>query len=208
MRGTSARVGIALASCVVAPRPAFSQSGVEGVVYVRNAHSAGAVVYVITDSAHPPIVPSEPVVIDQRNLHFLPDILPVLPGQAVAFRNSDPLLHNVFSPDTLGEAFDLGTYPEGEWRMHTFQRPGAHVILCHIHPEMEAHVVVIPTRHYGVVDAGGRFRIENVPPGTYPLHVWHRRAEPFQRTVRITAYNTLWLEIQLERRGARARHRR
>ncbi len=198
----SAGIGAALVACVAAPGLALGQAGtVEGMVYLRNARSADAVVYMIIDSTPRP--PAAPVMIDQRNLHFVPRVLPVLPGQAVMFRNSDPLLHNVFGPDTLGEAFNLGTYPEGESRVHRFQRLGAHVILCHIHPEMEAYVVVIPTRYYGVVDAEGAFRIENLPLGTYPLHVWHPRAEPFQRTVRIRGDNTLKLEIQLERRGTR-----
>lgn len=204
MRLSSACIGGLLAVCIAAPASASGQSStVEGVVYVRNAPSVGAVIYLIPDSGPPPAPSPEPVVIDQRNLHFVPHILPVAPGQAVAFRNSDPLLHNVFSPGFRGEPFDLGTYPEGEWRIHTFRQPGPHTILCHVHPEMEAYVMVIPTRHYDVADAEGRFRIEDVPRGDYTLHAWHPRAAPAQRIIRNVLNRPLRLEIQLERRGRR-----
>lgn len=191
-----------MAAAALAP----GQSGtVEGIVHVRNARSEGAVLYLLTPNRTDlPTPPAEPALIDQRNIRFVPRVLAVLPGQAVAFRNSDRILHNVFSPDTLGEGFDLGTYPEGEWRIRTFERAGAHVVLCHIHPEMEAYVIVIPTRHFGVADRDGHFRIEGVPPSAYTLHVWHRQAQPFRREITIGANDTLRLEIQLERRGRAA----
>jgi hypothetical protein len=138
--------------------------------------------------------------LDQRNLHFVPHTLVVLPGQEITFRNSDPLLHNVFSPDVQGEKFNLGTYPAGESRSHTFQRVGAHVILCHIHPEMAAYVFVTETRYHAVVDEMGRFRIDSIPPGDYTLHAWHPRAIAYEQLTRIRAKNTLQLEIQLQRR--------
>lgn len=196
---------LGLAIWVASPALALSQSGtVEGIVHVRNARSEDAVVYLLTpNSAGLPTPPAEPVLIDQRNIRFIPRVLPVLPGQAVAFRNSDPILHNVFGTDTLGEGFDLGTYPEGEWRVHRFHRAGAHVVLCHIHPEMEAYVIVIPTRHFAVADREGRFRIESIPPSAYTLHVWHRQAQPSRREVTIGANDTLRLEILLERRRGR-----
>ncbi|HSR43542.1 MAG TPA: carboxypeptidase regulatory-like domain-containing protein, partial [Longimicrobiales bacterium] len=59
-------------------------------------------------------------------------------------------------------------------RSHTFTEPGPHVILCHVHPEMAAYVVVVDTPHHGVTDREGRFRIEEVPTGTYRLGVWQR----------------------------------
>ena len=174
--------------------------GVSGVVRVPNAPSRGAVVYLVPLSSEPLAPETEPVLLDQRNLHFIPHTLVVLPGQEITFRNSDPLLHNVFSPDILGEKFNLGTYPAGESRSYTFQRSGAHVILCHIHPEMAAYVFVIETRYHAVVDGMGRFRIDGIPPGDYMLHAWHPRAIAYEQLTRISAKNTLHLEIQLQHR--------
>lgn len=207
MRRRAIGARLAAAACLVASGQVPAQEGtVTGVVYVHNAPAEGAVVYLLADEAPPP-VPASPVVMDQRRLRFVPAALPVLPGRTVAFRNSDPLLHNIFSPDTLGDAFDLGTYPEGESRSHTFRRPGAHLILCHIHPEMEGYVFVLSTSHHSVTDADGRFTLEDVPPGTHLLHAWHRRAEANRRTITVGPHQLLRLELHLARRGETPRRR-
>ncbi len=196
-----------LAALLVGPGGLCGQGGaVSGLVRVSNALSRGAVVYLISESANPLPPAAEAVLLDQRNLSFVPRTLLVPPGQEVAFRNSDPLLHNVFSPDYQGEDFNLGTYPSGESRTHVFKRPGTHVILCHIHPEMEAYVFVNPARFHSVVDDDGLFLIENIPEGEYTLHVWHPRAVAYRRAVRIGANNWLRLDIQLERRRAGGRN--
>jgi len=190
-----------LATLLAWPGVGLCQVGaVSGVVRVSDAPSRGAVVYLVPLYSEPLAPESEQVLLDQRNLHFVPHTLVVLPGQEVSFRNSDPLLHNVFSPDMLGEEFNLGTYPAGESRSYTFQRSGAHVILCHIHPEMAAYVFVIETRYHAVVDGMGRFRIDSIPSGDYMLHAWHPRAIAYEQLTRISAKNTLHLEIQLQRR--------
>jgi plastocyanin len=190
-----------LVTLLASPGAALCQVGVvSGVVRVPNAPSRGAVVYLVPLSSEPLAPVTEPMLLDQRNLHFIPHTLVVVPGQEIRFRNSDPLLHNVFSPDMEGEEFDLGTYPAGESRSHTFQRSGAHVILCHIHPEMAAYVFVTGTRYHAVVDAGGRFLIDSIPPGAYTLRAWHPRAVAYEQLTRISARNTLHLEIQLQRR--------
>lgn len=205
MRLFAACVGANLVVALGCPAPALGQGAiVSGIVHVRETPPRGAVVYLIPEEATPLVPDAEPVLLDQRDLQFIPHTLVVVPGQAVAFRNSDPLLHNVFSPHSVGEEFNLGTYPSGESRIQVFQRPGPHVILCHIHPEMEAYIFVAPTRYHAVVDEEGRFRIEDLPPGDYTLHAWHPRAAPYQRTTRLRDKNVLDLEIQLERRRARA----
>jgi len=191
------------------PNLAIGQgNAVTGNVFLHGVPADGAVVYLNHGSVLLDTTTSEPFVVDQRSLRFVPQILSVLSGQEVQFRNSDPLFHNVFSPDTLGEDFNLGTYPAGQWRSHRFRRPGVHPILCHVHPEMEAYVVVVTTPYHGVSDATGRFRVENLPSGTYALEVWHSRAAPYRRTVTVRENDDLRLEIRLDGRRSALRARR
>lgn len=172
---------------------------VRGVVRGPAGPADDAVVYLVPEGAAPPPAPGTAVAeIDQRRLRFVPRVLAVSPGTSVAFRNSDPLLHNIFSPDPR-EPFDLGTYPQGESRAHRFEHPGPHVILCNIHPEMEAWVFVAPTPYHAVTDSAGGFRIGDLPPGDYALHVWRRHAAPYSREVTVTAADSLTTEIRLER---------
>ena len=118
--------------------------------------------------------PSDSAVIDQSHLRFVPRVLAVRVGSVVKFLNSDPIMHNVFSPERQGAGFDLGTYPRGESRTYAFAQPGTYVVLCHVHPEMYAYVVVVPTPFRATVDEDGGFRIDGVPSGQYTVKVWQR----------------------------------
>lgn len=162
----------------------------------------GAVAYLVP--AGPPgiVLSQDTVVVDQLNLTFVPGLTVVQPGTTVDFENSDPVLHNVFTPNT--PPFNLGLYPRTTSRQHRFTEPGAYVILCHIHPEMVAYVLVVPTAYHAVVDAEGHFAIGDIPSGEYALHVWHWRSAEVVRPLRIVAGQTTTVDIELRRaaRGA------
>ena len=53
---------------------------------------------------------------DQKNLVFVPSLLPIIRGTVVDFTNSDDVQHNVFSPSPAGGKFNLGTYGPGAGR--------------------------------------------------------------------------------------------
>ena len=56
-------------------------------------------------------------------------------GDKINFKNYDPWFHNIFSlSDT--KTFDLGSYPQGEFRTVTFTKAGEVEIECAIHPQM------------------------------------------------------------------------
>src|SRR5688572_10775191 len=71
-----------------------------------------AVVYIERIPGKTFAAPSEPVIIDQLNLRFVPHVLVILSGTQVRFSNSDEIRHNVFTPGNL-DKFNLGTYPAG-----------------------------------------------------------------------------------------------
>lgn len=193
---------VAMATTLVMLGGWFQQTGtVRGRIYAPNVPMTGAVVYLVAErpSSVPRLPPATNPIIDQVNLRFVPRVLVVVPGTTVEFRNSDPILHNVFNPAGPGEGFNLGTYPRTDLRSRTFTEFGAHVILCHVHPEMVAYVVVVPTTYHAVVGRRGRFSIRDVPAGRFTLRVWHRRTMPFERTVEVREDRTLELELELSR---------
>lgn len=166
---------LAIAVMLAAPDVAAAQGAVAGTVRVGRV-VVGDVVLSLA-----PVIPrrfspaGDTALIDQVHLSFLPGVLAVQEGTIVAFLNSDPIMHNVFSPGRNGPSFNLGTYRRGESRFHTFKVGGQHVILCHVHPEMAAWVVVVPTPYFSTSDEDGTFRIEGVPSGRYRVTLWHRR---------------------------------
>lgn len=157
--------------------------GIEGRVAVARARdNRDVVVYVERIPGKTFTPPAAPVVVDQKNLAFQPHVIPVLAGTRVTFPNSDEVRHNVFSP-TKGATFDLGTYPLGASRTHQFDVPGVVTLLCNVHAEMSAYVVVTETPYFAVSERDGHFAIPGVPPGRYQLVTWHERARPVRQVV-------------------------
>jgi len=141
---------------------------------------ADTVVYFVPESAPKP-QPRRHTMYTQGKA-FDPALLVVTVGSTVAFPNSDPIRHNVYSA-TPGSAFDLGFYGEGEAREHVFTQPGLVVVNCNVHHVMQAQVLVLPTSHYTRADATGGYRLENLPATRGTLHVWHPRAQPSELSV-------------------------
>ncbi len=155
------------------------------VTVARAPDNSDAVVYIdkVPAKIFPP--PGAPVVLDQFNLKFVPHVLAILVGTRVAFPNSDVVRHNVFSPGPTLK-FQLGTYPVKESKYQVFSKPGIVTLLCNIHAEMSAYIVVTDTPYSAVSDARGNYSIPNVPPGRYVLRVWHEKyakAAPVEITV-------------------------
>ncbi|HEV2280546.1 MAG TPA: carboxypeptidase regulatory-like domain-containing protein [Acidobacteriaceae bacterium] len=130
--------------------------------------------------------PTSPAEIRQIDRHFLPDLVVVPVGSTVAFPNMDPIFHNIYSL-SKAKSFDLGAYDKGETRRVYFPRPGIVEIYCHLHPNMQATVVVTPNRYYARPDKNGHYEISNVPPGHYTLVAWHKTAGFFRQSIDIQA---------------------
>lgn len=111
-------------------------------------------------------------VMDQRNMKFIPYVLPVLIGTTVEFPNNDTNWHNLYSKGGA-KNFDLGLYPPGKTRSTTFDKTGIVRILCNVHPNMEAFIVVKEHPYFSAADKAGNYRIDGVPSGLYRVTVWH-----------------------------------
>jgi plastocyanin len=154
------------------------------------------VVYLEPLDAPLPAAPRGAVEIRQKNAHFAPAFQVVAVGQPVEMKNVDAIYHNVFSYSRPND-FDLGTYPAGESRTVTFSHPGVVRTYCSIHENMNGTIVVVPTRHYDVVDGSGHFLIGGVAAGGYRLHVWTEKLPRVSRDVTVKAGVDLELELSL-----------
>ena len=147
-------------------------------------NSGDAVVYIDKAPGKTVPVPKEHAKMDQKNLAFVPHVLPVLAGTTVDFINSDDVLHNVFSPDKCCDKFNLGSWPKGQSKSFTFMNAGcAATLLCNVHPEMEGYVYVVGTPYYAVSTKDGSYEIKGVPAGKYTLKIWHEKLKGQDVTV-------------------------
>jgi plastocyanin len=122
---------------------------------------------------------------DQRNETFVPHVLAIVAGTTVDFPNNDLTFHNVFSL-SKAKTFDLGRYAAGQSKSVRFDRPGIVRVFCEIHAHMSAYILVFSHRYFAVTDENGRYRIPNVPPGTYSIVAWHETMTPVTRRVTVT----------------------
>jgi plastocyanin len=156
---------------------------------------ADAVVYVgpIAGKTFP--APKEHVTVDQKNMVFVPRVLPVLVGTTVDFLNSDAVLHNVYTPAACADKFNLGTWPQGQTKSYTFAKECVAELLCKVHPEMQGFIVAVPTPYFAAVKADGSYKIADVPDGTYTVKVWHPKLKPSEKSVTVAGATEASFEI-------------
>jgi plastocyanin len=148
-----------------------------------------SVVYVDTISGKTFPASTQHPVIDQKGLVFQPHLTAVQVGTTVDFLNSDSVAHNVFWTSVGGNKklnHNLGTWPKGDRKSFKFDTPGAVPILCNVHPEMSAYLVVVPTPYFATSDQAGNYKIENVPDGSYTVVAWHEGAKNQSKPVTVS----------------------
>ena len=176
-------------------QPPAQAATVEGTVTLGSRPVPQAVIYLERTGAPPAVASPARVVMDQRNLNFVPAVLPVVRGTAIEFTNSDDVQHNVFSPSATAGKFNLGTYGPGATRTITLNEPGDVLVLCNIHMEMQAHILVLNDPYFSLVTADSTYRIADVPPGTYVLKIWHEHWLTFSQSVEVPAAESLTVNV-------------
>ncbi len=130
--------------------------------------------------------PKEHAILNQKSMIFIPHILPILVGTTVDFLNSDSILHDVFSISPAKQ-FNLGLYPRGRVPTMLFDKPGIVALLCNVHPEMSAYIIVLKTPYFSVPGPEGHFIIRNVPSGSRLVRCWSEDGRTQERRVTLVA---------------------
>jgi plastocyanin len=153
-----------------------------------------SVVYVETIPGKSFPAPTKPFEIDQKGLVFHPHILVVPAGSTVGFLNSDNVAHNVFWPSVSGNkklSHNLGTWPTGQTRNFKFDSMGVVPLLCNVHPEMSAYIIVVPTAYYAITDDSGTYSLANLPDGQYSVSAWHEGMKKQTKPISVAGSATL-----------------
>ncbi len=185
--------------CLFALRAEAQSGTITGKVRARGVrHNGNAVVSIekIPGMSFP--VSKDQATLDQLNLTFIPHVLPVMVGTTVAFPNSDEVRHNVFSSSRV-RRFNLGTYSRGVVKHVTFDQPGEVALLCNVHSEMSAYVVVVETPYFAVTARDGSYTIKNVPPGKYVLKIWHERLKPQSKEIQVPTGGSVEVDFVLRK---------
>ncbi len=136
------------------------------------------------------------VELDQKNRRFKPEILVIPLGSTVSFPNSDPIFHNVFSLSKARQ-FDLGYYPSGQTRTVRFERAGVVQVYCHLHPQMSAAILVVPSAWHTKPLKDGSFSLSEIPAGRYTAVAWHKSGGFFKREVEVADSGSVALNFTI-----------
>ena len=128
----------------------------------------------------------------QKNLTFLPTLLPVQTGTRVAFPNLDDTYHNIFS-FSPAKRFDLGRYRPDERPIPSvvFDVSGLVTVRCDIHEHMRGLILVLDTPYFAMSDGDGRFRLSGLPPGHHTLKAWLSSKTTLEHPVELTSGSIL-----------------
>ena len=156
-------------------------------------YKGDAVVYLL--GVKGPVTPQHASV-DQKSLVFVPHVTAVPVGSTVDFKNNDKVNHNIFSA-SAAKKFNLGTSNPGMSKPVTFDKPGAINLLCNVHSEMSAWVVVTENQYAAVSEHDGKFTINNVPAGTYKITAWSEKLKAQETSVTVADGKTATVAIKL-----------
>ncbi len=141
------------------------------------------------------------VLVDQRDMVFLPRVIAIQSGQKVRFENNDLCNHSVMAASTIpANQFNIVAAPNRPYE-HVFE-PQKHPVQigCSLHAWMRAWVYVVPHPLFAVTDAQGKFRIERVPPGKYTLWVRHADSGTQERQqIQVKAGKTAEMKIEWQK---------
>ncbi len=139
-----------------------------------------------------------PVQMDQKECVFVPRVVLVPAGGTVEFLNGDRLLHNIRSQTKANAPFNR-TQPKGRTIPIQFRTPEIVRIDCDLHPWMRAWVVVAEHPFYAVTGEQGEFVLDDVPPGSYTLRLWHESLGTLTRAVTVSTGATT-VDVEMGRR--------
>ena len=194
---------------------AFAQASVEGRVELPKSRAAPvmnkryeivtkggvlgtnpplAVVYLEGSFPKPGVLPSKEVI--QKELTFVPALLPVQVGTKVEFPNLDDAYHNIFSYSPA-KRFDLGRYRPDEKPVPSqiFDVAGLVTLRCDIHEHMRGLILVLATPHFVTTDANGHFRLNGLPSGHYTLKAWVDSRTTREHAVDLKSGSTLHVDF-------------
>jgi len=131
-------------------------------------------------------VPTEPVVLAQKNCTYEPHVLGIMAGQPLELRNDDPTLHNIHAVPNANREFNMGQPIQGMRQTHVFSATEVMVpFKCDVHKWMNAYVGVLDHPFYSVTGADGSFELTGLPPGTYTIEAVHEKLGRQTQTVTV-----------------------
>lgn len=140
---------------------------------------------------------AEPMVVNEK-CRFVPRVQLIAPRASVKTTSKDPILHTTNAQLENGRTlFNVALPMPGLTITKAITGTGNVRLRCDTHPWMRGWMVVTADAA-AVSAADGRFTIDNVPPGTYELRVWHEALKGAPQKVTVSAGKPTDVSFQLK----------
>jgi len=198
-------VRVAGAVTALPPQPVFKEKEYcdatvtdERLVVGEAGGLEGGVVHLVGIEAGKPVPRTEPVRLDNRKCAFVPHVAAGSVGQTLEMHNEDPFLHDAHALLGTETLFNLAI-PKGRTVKHVLTVPGIAHVNCNVrHTWMHAYLFVTDDPYHAVSDRTGRFALDDVPPGTYTIAVWHEMLGSQSRQVTVKPGETATVDFELQ----------
>jgi hypothetical protein len=173
-----------------------TEAVIEKVVVGGNKGLANAVVSVPSAKGGTP--KAVKTVVDQHGCKFVPHVSAMTPGE-MDLKNSDDILHNIHTYSTANPSINKAQPKFKKVMAEKFEKPEFIKLTCDVHSWMLGWVAVMPNPFYGVTDASGNAKIENVPPGKYAVEAWHETLGKQTKEVEVKAGQSTKVAIEMKK---------
>ena len=172
-----------------------TEAVIEKVVVGGNKGLANAVVSVPTAKGAPKVLKAT---VDQHGCKFVPHVVVMTPGE-IEIKNSDDILHNIHTYSTVNPSINKAQPKFKKVMTEKLEKPEFIKLTCDVHSWMLGWVAVLPTPFFGVTDANGTAKIENVPAGKQSIEVWHETLGKQTREVEVKAGQVAKVGIEMKK---------
>lgn len=139
------------------------------------------------------VVPIVPAAFSQNGFRFHPHVFAAQTGQPLEFTNLDTVAANIHSYDNPRNAsFNQVVPPVGAKavpiKLPALRRPERTPIrvVSDLHARMNsAYILLLDHPFAGITDEFGKFKISNLPVGTYDFVVWHEKSGYLNRKLTV-----------------------
>ena len=134
--------------------------------------------------------------LDQAGCIFDPHLIVARVDSQLEIKNSDPVRHTVHAYSLQHRTvFDFAMPRAGTVHVVTLDTPGVFNLQCDAgHRWMRAHLIVVQNPYVAVTDQQGAYVIDDIPPGSYTINVWHDWFGLQKQTVQVKGGSVVLLE--------------
>lgn len=166
----------------------------QAIVVDAQGHLANAVVVLIGVKR---AAPAETTITNDK-CAFAPRVQLVRPNANVKTTSKDPILHTTHAQTENGRTlFNVALPIAGLTITKPIGAAGNVRLVCNTHPWMRGWMVMTDEAA-AITGADGRFTIDNVPPGTYELRIWHESLKSAPQKITVTAGKPTDLTVQMK----------